>query len=60
MENETIENVVVYDTTSSSVTTEQLQQIHTDLGLIFSVLIVFVLFVLLKYSYKFFDMFFKI
>ena len=51
MENETIENVVVYDTTSSSATTEQLQQIHTDLGLIFSVLIVFVLFVLLKYSY---------
>ena len=56
MENETTENIVIVDTT----TTEQLQQIHTDLGLICSFLIIFVLFILLKYSYKFFDMFFKI
>lgn len=57
MENETTQNIIVVADTT---TTEQLQQIHTDLGLICSFLIIFVLFVLLKYSYKFFDMFFKI
>lgn len=60
MENETIENIVVEDTTKNTTYNEQLQQIHNDLGFICCFLVVFVLFILLKYAYKFFDMFFKI
>ena len=37
-----------------------LQEIHNDLGIITSFIIFFVLVVLLKYAYKFFNMFFVI
>lgn len=37
---------------------EQLSLIHNDLGFICSFIIFFVLVVLLKYAYKFFDIFF--
>lgn len=60
MENETIENIVVEDTTNNTTYNKQLEQIHNDLGFICCFLVVFVLFILLKYAYKFFDMFFKI
>ena len=54
--NNTTQNitVVVQDETTS----EQLTLIHNDLGFICSFIIFFVLVVLLKYSYKFFDIFF--
>lgn len=55
LENETVENVVVEEVSVN----EQLSQIHTDLGLILCFIIFFVLVVLLKYAYKFFDMCFK-
>ena len=38
---------------------ELLNLIHTDLSCIACILIFFVLVILLKYSYKFFDMIFK-
>ena len=41
-------------------TTVNLETIHYDLGVICSFLIFFVLVVLLKYAYKFFNMFFTI
>lgn len=53
--NETIENVFVDDTTVS----EQLSQIHNDLGFIACFIIFFTLVIILKYTYKFFDMIFK-
>ena len=56
--NETYEN-----TTTNEIMldyTEKLDRIHEDLGFIVSFIVFFVLVVLLKYAYKFFDMFFKI
>lgn len=53
--NETTENITVENVSYD----EQLQQIHTDLSLIICFIIFFVLVVLLKYVYKFFDMCFK-
>lgn len=55
IENKTTESLVVEDVTISN----QLEQIHTDLGIILSFIVFFVLVVLLKYAYKFFDMCFK-
>lgn len=60
MENETTENILVEETTNIITYDEQLNQIHNDLGFICCFLVFFVLFILLKYAYKFFDMFFKI
>lgn len=63
MENEDISNEIVKNTESSTVqdTTinEQLTQIHEDLGVVSSIIIFFVVVVLLRYVYKFFDMIFK-
>lgn len=53
--NEVVENVVVQDTG----VTEQLAQVHEDLGIIASFMIFFTLVIILKYAYKFFDMVFK-
>lgn len=63
-----IENNTTNETTTDNTTTytEQqenvisIQDIHNDLGIITSFLIFFVLVILLKYVYKFFDMFFVI
>lgn len=55
LETETTENVIVEDSSLN----EQLTQIHEDLGLITCFIIFFVLVILLKYAYKFFDMIFK-
>ena len=49
------ENIVEVDTTIEG----KLDQIHQDLGLISCFIIFFVLVILLKYVYKFFDMVFK-
>lgn len=54
VENQTTEVVVSLDES------QQLQQIHEDLGFVCSFIIFFVIVVLCKYAYKFFDMFFKI
>ena len=63
-----VENSSSNDTTTDNTTTytEQqenvisIQDIHNDLGIITSFLIFFVLVILLKYVYKFFNMFFVI
>lgn len=39
---------------------EVMQAVHIDLGVIASFLVFFVIVILLYFSYKFFDMFFKI
>lgn len=39
---------------------EVMQAVHVDLGVIASFLVFFVIVILLYFSYKFFDMFFKI
>ena len=57
--NDTIQNITV-EVVQDEYTKEQLNLIHNDLGFICSFTIFFVLVVLLKYSYKFFDMFFQI
>ena len=49
------ENVIIQDDSVN----EQLSQIHEDLGLITCFIIFFVLVIILKYAYKFFDMIFK-
>lgn len=63
MEAEDISNEIVENTESSTVQdtsiNEQLTQIHEDLGVISSIIIFFVVVVLLRYAYKFFDMIFK-
>lgn len=63
METEDISNEIVENTESSTVQdtsiNEQLTQIHEDLGVIASIIIFFVVVVLLRYAYKFFDMIFK-
>lgn len=57
IENDTdlTENVTIEDTSVN----EQLLQIHEDLGIITCFIVFFVLVILLKYVYKFFDMIFK-
>lgn len=52
---ENIENIILVENT-----TVDLATIHNDLGIICAFLIFFVLVVLLKYAYKFFNMFFII
>ena len=70
-ENNTEENITSNNTSSettenTSTYTEQqdnviyLQEIHNDLGIITSFLVFFVLVIILKYTYKFFNMFFVI
>lgn len=63
METEDISSEIVENTESSTVQdtsiNEQLIQIHEDLGVIASIIIFFVVVVLLRYAYKFFDMIFK-
>lgn len=63
METEDISNEIFENTESSTVQdaliNEQLTQIHEDLGVISSIIIFFVVVVLLRYVYKFFDMIFK-
>ncbi len=60
----TNENNVAENTTTEVVVSldesEQLRVIHEDLGFICSFIIFFVIVLICKYSYKFFDMFFKI
>ena len=55
--NNTTQNITV-EVVQDENTIEQLNLIHNDLGFICSFIIFFVLVVLLKYSYKFFDIFF--
>lgn len=50
------ENVVLVDTTNN---TEILQAIHNDLGIITCFIVFFTLVIILKYSYKFFNMIFS-
>ena len=63
---ETISNNVVVDSnTVTSVAsdgeyTEMLNTVHTDLGVICCFLVFFTLVIILKYVYKFFNMFFVI
>lgn len=52
------ENTILVE--DSEETVVSLDTIHYDLGVICSFLIFFVLVILLKYVYKFFDMFFTI
>lgn len=58
------ENTVETNTTTEVVVSldesEQLAQIHEDLGFICCFIIFFVIVILCKYAYKFFDMFFPI
>lgn len=56
--NSTTENTITYTEQQDNVIT--LQDIHNDFGIITSFLVFFVLVILLKYSYKFFNMFFVI
>ena len=55
--NNTTQNITV-EVVQDENTIEQLNLLHNDLGFICSFIIFFVLVVLLKYSYKFFDIFF--
>ena len=52
---DTTENVTVQEVSTDI----QLEQIHNDLGIIVSFLIFFTLVIVLRYSFKFFDMIFK-
>lgn len=58
-ENAVIENTTVEDT-MTNLQNEKLEQIHQDLGVICSFLIIFALVIVFRYVYKFFDIFFKI
>lgn len=52
--------VIEYTTEASELTeVELLQQIHNDLGIITCFIIFFVLVIILKYAYKFFNMIFQ-
>lgn len=53
-----VENTTTYTEQQENVIT--IENIHNDLGIITSFLIFFVLVILLKYVYKFFNMFFVI
>ena len=64
-DNEVIENYIDSESTESIVVEDTenivtLQDIHTDLSFIICFIIFFVLVVLMRYVYKFFDMFFVI
>ena len=65
MENNTVENVNPETETtpvvevSSSNELEMLENIHTDLGVITSFLVLFTLIIILVFGYKFFDMMYK-
>lgn len=52
----TILNTTIQDT--NTLDTQNLQAIHNDLGIITAILIFFVLVILLRYAYKFWDIFF--
>lgn len=56
---DTQENTLVQNP-SIDLQSEKLDQIHQDLGFICSFLIIFVLVIVFRYIYKFFDIFFKI
>ena len=56
--NDITENTTTYTEQQENVIS--IQDIHNDLGIITSFLIFFVLVILLKYVYKFFNMFFVI
>lgn len=56
----TFSNEVTNSYTEQQENVITLQEIHNDLGIITSFIIFFVLVVLLKYAYKFFNMFFVI
>lgn len=64
--NESDTNVVMDNNTSTTVVdssgqyNEMLNTLHTDLGFICSFLVFFTLVIILKYVYKFFNMFFVI
>ena len=55
-----VENTIAGTETVDNTLIENIQVIHDDLGLICSFLIFFTLVILLKYVYKFFNMFFVI
>lgn len=56
----TLEQNTIQEITVSLDESEQLNLIHQDLGFICSFIIFFVIVIICIYSYKFFDMFFKI
>lgn len=56
----TFSNEVTNSYTEQQENVITLQEIHNDLGIITSFIVFFVLVVLLKYAYKFFNMFFVI
>lgn len=62
VENTTSNNVSDNSTTTNTASTTQYEEmlttIHTDLGFICSFLVFFTLVILLRYIYKFFNMFF--
>ena len=59
-DNQIIEENIVLENTTVEIQNEKLDQIHEDLGIICSFLIIFALVILFRYIYKFFDMFFKL
>lgn len=56
--NEVVQENTVVEDTSINLQNEKLDQIHQDLGIICSFLIIFALVIVFKYVYKFFNMFF--
>lgn len=62
-EDEEYSNEIIQENTileTDNLQTEKLEQIHQDLGIICSFLIIFALVIVFRYIYKFFDMFFKV
>lgn len=59
-----MENTIIENTTNSTIqdtntiNSTDLEAIHYDLGIITAILIFFVLVILLRYAYKFWDIFF--
>ena len=58
--NQIVEENTVLENTSVDIQNEKLEQIHQDLGIICSFLIIFALVIVFRYIYRFFDIFFKI
>lgn len=56
--NNTVENTVIADD-NTTLNDDKLDLIHQDLGFIICFIVFFVLVILLKYAYKFFDMVFQ-
>ena len=56
--NNTMQENIVLENTTVDLQNEKLEQIHEDLGVICSFLIIFALVIVFKYIYKFFNMFF--